>query len=137
MIDVPINYWAILVAAIVNMAVGMVWYAPPVFGALQMKVLGLHDGDKGAKKDMWKTYGFSAVSSLVLSYILAHFVGYVGAQTVLDGFQAAFWIWLGFVVTTNAASVVYERRPFQAYLINMGFKLVSLAIMGAILAEWV
>ena len=54
----------------------------------------------------------------------------------LVGLFAAFLSWLGFVAFTGINSVTYEHKPVKLYLINTGFQLVSMLIMGAILAVW-
>ncbi|MCB9823115.1 DUF1761 family protein, partial [Candidatus Nomurabacteria bacterium] len=38
--NVDVNYVAVLLAALSSFAVGMVWYAKPVFGAKWMKMVG-------------------------------------------------------------------------------------------------
>ncbi len=40
---VDINYWAVLVAAVVSMVIGALWYSPVLFGKLWMKYSGLSD----------------------------------------------------------------------------------------------
>lgn len=76
------------------------------------------------------------MSSLVLVYILAHFVQYTKATTVMAGIQTAFWLWLGFIVTTQLATVIFEQRPLGLYLLNISYQLVGCALAGAILAIW-
>jgi len=36
--------------------------------------------------------------------------------------QTAFWLWLGFVATTQLATVVFEQRKLGLYLLNVGYK---------------
>ena len=76
------------------------------------------------------------VMSLVLVYVLAHFVNYTKATSALGGIQTAFWIWLGFVVTTQAPTVIFEGRSFGLFAINVAYQLVGCALAGAILAIW-
>ena len=76
------------------------------------------------------------ITSLVLVYILAHFVQYTKATNALGGLQTAFWLWLGFIATTNVGTVLFEQRPLGLYLINMGYQFVGCALAGVILAIW-
>jgi hypothetical protein len=76
------------------------------------------------------------ISSLVLCYILALFVQYTKAKTALEGLQTAFWLWLGFVATTQLATVVFEERNAGLYLLNVGYQFVGCAAAGIILALW-
>ena len=76
------------------------------------------------------------ISSLVLAYILAHFVQFTGSKTAGGGLQTAFWLWLGFVATTQLSGVIFEQRKLGLYLLNIGYQLVDCLICGAILAVW-
>src|ERR671929_170953 len=51
------------------------------------------------------------LTSLVLAYVLAHFVKFTGAETVKSGALTGFWLWLGFVATSNLETVLFESRP--------------------------
>jgi hypothetical protein len=68
--------------------------------------------------------------------VLAHFVKFTGAETAASGALTGFWLWLGFVVTTNLESVIFEGRPLGLYLISNGYHLVGMLGMGALLAVW-
>lgn len=68
------------------------------------------------------------------TFVLSKFVAAMGATSIGAGISVGFWAWLGFVATVTLASVLYERRPMSLYILNNGYQLVSLAIMGAILA---
>ena len=76
------------------------------------------------------------VMSLILVYILAHFVQYTKATNVMGGIQTAFWLWLGFVVTTHVPTVIFEGRSFGLFLINVGYQFLGCALAGVILAVW-
>jgi hypothetical protein len=47
-----------------------------------------------------------------------------------------FFNWLGFVAVATLGSVTFEKRPLQLYLINNGYLLLALLIMGTVLAVW-
>ena len=80
------------------------------------------------------TFGF--ISMLVMAYVLAYVVSYAAATTWLQGAIAGAWMWLGFVATISLGSVLWENRPWALYWINSLHSLVTLVIMGAILAVW-
>ena len=132
-----INYPAVLVAAIVHFIIGGIWYGV-IFGNKFIQLIGwtpeklLQVGNQSHAKE----YVFAFLSSLVLVYILAHFVQYTKAKGAADGIQTAFWLWLGFVVTTQLASVVFEERNLGLYLLNIGYQFVACSVAGAILALW-
>jgi hypothetical protein len=69
-------------------------------------------------------------------YILAPFVQYAKAKSAADGIQTAFWLWLGFVVTTQLATVVFEERNLGLYLLNISYQFVACSLAGIILTIW-
>ncbi len=139
--QVTINWLAILVSGVASMIVGFLWYSPILFGKPWMKLSGMNDKDfEKAKQDMTKTYGISFVASLLMAFVLTHSIAQGGAFYKLSGpivgFQGAFWSWLGFVMRVQLTSWLYDKKPFQLFLINTGYQLASLLVMGLILVSW-
>ena len=133
-----VNYWAVLAAAIASMVLGFLWYGP-LFGKQWMALMNIDKKkmNEAKKKGMGKTYALTFLTSLIMAYVLAIFVGYVQATTIVDGIILAFWLWIGFFATTQLGMVLWENKPVKLYLINTLHNLVTLAVMGAILAVWV
>lgn len=137
MLQVQINLLAILVAAIANMVLGFFWYSPILFGKKWMAAFGKTESElKEMKKGVGKSYALTLIGALVMAYVLAHIIRYNEATTISGGFQAGFWMWLGFVVPTSLGTLLFEKRPSTLYWITNGYYLVALIIMGAILAVW-
>ena len=136
MAAVSINYWAVLAATVAAIVVGFLWYGP-LFGKTWMRLMGFDKKkmDKNMKKGMTKTYIIMVITSLVTSYVLAHFVKYHGT-TISDALQTAFWVWLGFIATIQIGIVLWEGKPWKLYFINTAHQLVNLAVMATILASW-
>ncbi len=127
------NWTGIILAAIAQLVVGFIWYGP-LFGKTWMSMMGINP--QGISREgMGRMYAIQFVGSLVTAAVLAKLVGMMGAKTLAAGVQAGFWVWLGFIATVTLASVLYEKRSWNLYLLNNGYQLVSLAIMGAILAR--
>jgi hypothetical protein len=131
--SVDINYGAVLVAALVNMVVGALWYSKPLFAKEWAKLTGRKMEDMGGGG---RGYGVAAIGALVQAWILAHFVAYAGSTTTVDGLVTGFWLWLGFVAVTSAVHLVFEGRSWNLWKINAGYFLVVLLINGALLAAW-
>lgn len=128
------NWLAIIVAAIVQVVIGFIWYGP-LFGKTWMAMMGLTQ-QSISRAGMTKTYAWTVVGSLVTAYVLAKFVGWLGAMDFGAGLKVGVWAWLGFVATVTLASVLYEKRSVNLYVLNNGFQLISLALMGGLLAAW-
>lgn len=136
--EVAVNYTAVLVAAVVYMALGFLWYGP-LFGKAWMRLVGMTKADMNkAKKGMGKTYLISFVGAVVMAYVLYHFLRFAGANTWEAGAQGGFWAWLGFVATTGVNEHLFsvKPKPWSLYAINQGYLLVGLMVGGAILAVW-
>jgi len=132
-----INYLAVLVAAVVHFIIGGLWYGV-IFGNQFIKLIGWSP-EKLAQvgnQSHGQEYLIAFVSSLVLVYVLAHFVQYTKAKSAIDGIQTAFWLWLGFVVTTQLATVIFEERRLGLYVLNVGYQFVACSVAGVILAMW-
>ena len=133
-----IKYAAVIVATLVHYILGGLWYSPLLFGNKFLQIINWSPekvtemGNQSHAKEL----AIAFVTSLVLVYVLAHFVQYTKATTAMAGIQTAFWIWLGFIVTTQAATVIFEERPLGLYLINIGYQLVGCSLAGLILAVW-
>ena len=136
---VDINLLAVFVAGVTSMVVGALWYSPMIFGKIWMTMSHIDEKKmkEMKKKGLGKSYGMAFVGSLVMSYVLAHFVDYTQSNTAMAGAQTGFWLWLGFVAPVLMSSVLWEGKSMKLYLLNVGQLLVSLLIMGAILAVWV
>ncbi len=128
----------VLGAAVLGMVVGAVWYSPPVFGKHWMKLAGKTEADlaKAKKRGMGKCYLASFVGLLVMNYVFANLIQYVGAATPAAGAQLGFWIWLGFFAPSMLGMVLWDGKPVKLYLLNTLHYLVALLIMGAVLAMY-
>src|SRR3989338_9534456 len=117
--SVDINYAAVLVAAVVAYLIGFLWYSV-LFGKAWMKLSNISEKQikKSKEKGMAKNYAIEFLSTLLMAYILAHFVDYTQGSTIMEGLQAGFWIWLGFVATIMLGSVLCERKPWKLYMVN-------------------
>lgn len=130
--SVDINYVAVIVAAVISYALGALWYGP-LFGKQWMQLSGKSESSMD-KSGMGTRYAVGFVASLVMAYVLAHFVEYARAGTIVEGLQAGFWVWLGFVATVTVGMVLWDGKPLKLWVLNNAYNLLGLLIMSAILA---
>lgn len=132
-----VNLLAILVAGVVSFAIGGAWYSGLMFGPLWVRLLGWSDAQaQEAKKGAGAAMATGFVMQLVTAYIFASFLGSFEIADASGAIQTAFWLWLGFVATTQLGSVLWEKKPFKLFVLNAAYSFVSLAVMGIILALW-
>ncbi len=129
-----IDLVAVLVATLINMIVGAIWYMPGVFGRPWSKLAGRRMEDM--RKNAGLGYAITAVGAVIQAWILAHFVYYAGANTAVKGAVVGFMLWLGFVAITQGVNTVFAGTRKKLWAINTGYFLVVLIINGALLATW-
>jgi hypothetical protein len=123
------------------MIVGALWYGP-LFGKKWMALVGMSEGELNAAKarGMGKLYALAFVGSLLMSYVLAHALVfasfYLGVFGASSGIMVGIWNWLGFVAPVTLSTVLWENKPWKLWVLNNGYYLVSLTVMGIILALW-
>lgn len=130
---VQINFWAVLVAAILSMALALLWFSPRLFGKIWMKEI---DATEESAKNINIKYLLSFVTTIISAYILAYAMILSDSVTVYEGAEIGFYVWLGFVATTTFSTVLWERRPIILYFIDNIYRLISLILMGGILSVW-
>src|SRR5262249_48123010 len=72
--EIPINWLALLVAAIVKMAIGATWYSPVSFGPRWIALAGISDADMIARLPRLLVFDF--VGSLIMAFVLVHAIRY-------------------------------------------------------------
>ena len=134
--EIPINYWAVLAAALANMAVGSLWYGP-VFGKTWMGLTGItNESMKSMKLSAKQAVAGGFVVSLVMAYVLAMFIFIYGAVSASGALELGFWIWLGFLASTSISSFLWEGKPFKLFVLNAAEQLVAIAVMALVLVFW-
>lgn len=128
-----INYWAILVAALSTFVIGGLWYSPAVFGKAWMKENGFTE-ESLKNSNMMKIFGLAFILGLIAAINLAMYMGPESRPEMgaLWGFLAGF----GWVATFVGMHYLFERKSFKLFLINAGYSIVALTVMGIILAAW-
>ncbi|MDP3964228.1 MAG: DUF1761 domain-containing protein [bacterium] len=133
--EVSLNYLAMLAAVVGLQILGFVWYSKPVFGGAWMNLIGKTEEDL-KKSSPVKTMTLGLLLSILMVYVLAHFVDYTEAETFWDGIVTGVWLWVGFFFTTAGMNFLYERRPFKLFLIEAVYFLIGISLAGGILAVW-
>jgi hypothetical protein len=123
-----------IVAVLVKVIVGALWYSPLLFLKPWQRLSGI--SDEQMKGGMAKGMITWIVGAVIMTFVLAHAVHYAGANTIALGAAVGFLNWLGFILVVQLDDWAAAKRPTQLLAINAGSNLVALVIMGAILAAW-
>ena len=155
-----LNFLAIVVAAIVPLIVGAIWYNPKVFGTTWMKASGMTE-EKMKGTNMGVIFGITLVLSVLLAFSVNGMVIHQVAASQLaftnpdaesyKAFMEEFGNMhrnyghgalhgaigaLFFVLPVLGINALFERKGWKYILVNVGFWVVTLAIMGSILCGW-
>lgn len=135
---VHVSVWGVILAALSAMFVGAIWYSPALFGKQWSKIIGLSDKEMKQKRN--SVMGLLVLVSLVTAYVLSLFIvyfhAYVGGSWLKAGIDTSILAWLGFAATAVIAHGAFEPRDKQLLYINVGNRLVTLFVMGLIIAAF-
>ena len=126
-----LNIWAILVAGVINMAIGATWYSRLLFGTKWMNYLGLKEED--ANPSVW-LFVVVFLLGLIIALFMAMFLQ--GTSGAVDGLIYGGVLALVFVIPTMITHYLYEQRKGGFMLIVAGHELVLFMAYGALLAGW-
>ena len=160
----PFNPYAILVASLVTLLVGFVWYNPKVFGTIWMKESGMTE-EKAKQGNMLKIFGLTVFYSLILSFMVPALVihqmgalGMIGGPDYITSAKPSYAAFMtdygdafryfkhgalhGFlsgvflVLPIVAINGLFEQKSWKYIAINFGYWTVCLTIMGGIICAW-
>lgn len=133
MFNLEISWIAVIVATVLAQAVGFLWYSPLLFQKRWMVLIGFNESDlsESKGKGMGKILTISVISSLVMTYVMAHLVIIFVVASAFAAVKLAFWMWLGFVATTTVHDFLWtpKPKPWALYFLNNGQMLVALIVM--------
>ena len=127
-----VNWLSVIIAAISAFLLGGIWYGP-LFGQAWMTEFGYTEEDL-KKRSVPKTFGFSLVLAFIAALNLEMFIG--AEADLAMGLGAGFLAGLGWVATFLGILYLFEMQSLRAYLVNAGYCVFSLTLMGAILGAW-
>lgn len=140
--DIPVNYVAVLVAAVVSFFFGWAWHSNLLFGKMYMRLVGFPDMQgqpmtPEMKKSMMRGMVFGLLAALVMAYVLSMLTFVFGAHDLSSILVLGFWMWLGFITTTLVNDVLWGKKTFKHYLFNIVYLFISVEIIALIVGLWI
>lgn len=128
-----------VVAALIPMVLGMVWFHPKVLGDMWMKGANLKPEDaQGANMPLLMGVGFVMaliIASFLKSYAIFHEGDTNGVGFTHGAFHGAtLGLMLG--IPTLISATIWERKSLTYYLIQISYWLVTYALMGGLIFAW-
>ena len=132
-----LNYLAVGVGALVAFFIGGIWYA-----ALFAKAWARQHGHSPeqlrqmqAKRPMPVFFGVLIVCYFVAAAAMGMLMQSMAGVSLQAGVRVGLLSWL-IVAAFRMTAHISSPRPIGAFLIDSGFDLIALPVMGAILGSW-
>lgn len=129
-----LNWAAVVVSALSAFAIGGLWYGP-LFGKAWQALSGLSDADI-QQGHPGKIYGGAFVLTLVAAFGIGMVLQLHPAPDLGLGLKVGILIGLAFVATSFGINYLFAAKPLRLYLIDAGYMVVLMTVMGAILGAW-
>jgi len=135
--QVHINYLAVLVSAVLAFAIGGLWYSPFLFANQWVNAHGfteerVNEMQKGASK----AYSISLVCQVLTALAMAVIAGYLHLTAFVQGLKLGLLAWGGFALPLGLMATMFTDRKMTVFLIDTGYQLVFLLVIGSIISVW-
>ncbi len=123
----------VVVAAVIEWLLGALWYGV-VFRKSWMRMAGFSETNKPKNGAFGMIVSF--IACLLLTYVMAHVVGWAGAITFTMGAKFGVICWLGFMAPPLFTQHIFENRRANLFAINAAYWLLVMAIGGGLTAAF-
>src|SRR5215510_16173464 len=135
--QVHINYLSVLVSAVLAFAIGGLWYSPFLFANQWVNAHGFTEEKvKEMQQSASKAYSGSLVCMVFIALAMAVIAGYLHLALFVQGLKLGLLAWGGFAFPLGLMATMFSDRRMIVFLIDTGYQLVYLLLMGAIIAVW-
>jgi len=126
------QYLEILIAAFAAFMVGFGWYTA-LFGKEWQRLTGITDEE--AASGMAMTHGLAFLMMAILAYGVNFIVNMhdLAEQTFAHGAFHGFLLGALYCLPALIIHYAYQRKPLKLYLIDGGYLVIFMALMGGIL----
>ena len=129
-----LNWVAVVVSALSAFVIGGLWYGP-LFGKAWQSLSGISDDDIQQGHPA-KIYGGAFVLTLVAAIGIGMLLQLHPAPDLGFGLKVGILVGLAFVATSFGINYLFASKPLRLYLIDAGYMVVLMSIIGAILGAW-
>jgi hypothetical protein len=131
--EMSVNWFAVITAAISSFMLGGLWYSPLLFSKRWQKEVNLTD-EMIAKANMPKIFGSAFVLQFIIAVNLAFFLNDPSidwSAGLTYGLLTGVWIFCGM-----ATAYLFAQKSWTLIIIDGLYQLLALGIMGFILGVW-
>ncbi len=136
-----INYISILVASVLQFALGSLWYSPVIFGKLWMRIMETTHLPKEElqkiQKEMIPFYALQFLLTMITTSIFAIFIFISKTYNIgMSVSMIAIFVWLGFIMPTQIGTVLWGKTNKKFWLKQICV-MVSYQLAAIIIASFV
>ncbi|MCZ2257272.1 DUF1761 domain-containing protein [Sporosarcina sp. G11-34] len=128
-----ISIFAILLAVIANMIIGALWYSPVLFANVWLKSLG-KSMEELQESSANIGYAYTTIAGVISAIVLSLFISLLDTVTIGEGALIGFLAGAGIASARELSPTFFEGRKYTLFFISAGYHIVSLTVMGIIIA---
>ncbi len=139
------NLFAVLVAGIVPLAIGALWYGP-LFGKRWLAMMEMTAEEVQEGFNPVKTHGVGLLLALLTAFILAQLIAEIapadvssmegGGGSAMIGVHVGLMALVAFILPAAHQSVTFEKRKAGLAWLNVAYNGVALIGQAVVIALW-
>ena len=131
--SVSIPYLPILVAALLTMPVGFLWFSPMLFAR---RWTALNPQLNPEMKPTVLPFVLTLLFQIAMAFVLWLLIEILGIRDVFTVWIVAGTLWLVFDFLPATTHHLFDKRPMQLLLINNVYDLANILVMSTVLVLW-
>ena len=142
--EIHVSFLAILLAVVAQMVIGFVWFGP-LFGRTWAREMGRPADYRPTSKEMIRATIIQVIAAVLIAYVLTHslnvwrpsvWMAGPDAPDWMYGFNAGFYIWLGFFVPQMLSALAWGGRTWKLFFIDVSGNFIILQASAMIIAHF-
>ncbi|MBI1774979.1 MAG: DUF1761 domain-containing protein [Proteobacteria bacterium] len=133
-----VNYLAVLLAGFASFMLGWAWYGGlfknawiKSSGITPEKIQEMQRGPNAARALV-----VTFLSQIVIALAIAVLIEWTGAAGWQQGLGLGLSVWIGFAAPFGLIANIHSGKSLQAFVIDAGYQLIYLALMGVVIGAW-
>ncbi|MCD6023469.1 MAG: hypothetical protein K0Q91_385 [Fibrobacteria bacterium] len=121
------NYWVILLAAVLAFALGGLWYSPLLFLKAWTREARMDEAGKGHPAKVFGTsFAFALIAAFFFAFLLGPNPGMVNALPL------GLTVGIGFVAATFGINYQFANRGWKLWWIDAGYNVALFVVFGLV-----
>lgn len=136
---VEFNFLAWALSAVAGIAIGAVWFGPKTFFPVWWKFMGRTPEDQPGTANMGVVFGLTFLGAFVQAAVLQVVINLAqaakGDLNWFGGLATGALMGVGFAAATVLSHKLFGGFSLKVWVLEVGQDIVSLAVMGAVIAS--